>query len=104
MSKSKFNGLNPVVLVNKFGADALRMALFFAAPPDHDINFHEDLLVGADRFLKRVEKSHVALQVSSPNAKVDEHTLQQRIQSTFSKYPNSSLTIRKIIVKLEEAI
>jgi leucyl-tRNA synthetase len=54
MSKSKFNGLNPTVLVEKFGTDALRMALFFAAPPDHDIDFHEDLLVAADRFLKRV--------------------------------------------------
>ena len=39
MSKSKFNGLNPYILVNKFGTDALRIALFFANPPDRDIDF-----------------------------------------------------------------
>ena len=54
MSKSKFNGLNPQHFVNKFGPDPLRIALFFASPPEHDIDFHEELLVSADRFLKRV--------------------------------------------------
>lgn len=33
MSKSKFNGLNPQFLVEKYGPDSLRMALFFASPP-----------------------------------------------------------------------
>ncbi len=41
MSKSKFNGLNPNILVDKYGADALRTALFFANPPDRDIDFSE---------------------------------------------------------------
>lgn len=54
MSKSKFNGLNPQNLVEKYSSDSLRMALFFASPPEHDIDFHEDLLVSAERFLKRV--------------------------------------------------
>lgn len=40
MSKSKANGLNPQALVEKYGPDALRIALFFAAPPEHDIDFH----------------------------------------------------------------
>lgn len=39
MSKSKFNGLNPNILVDKFGSDALRLSLFFANPPDRDIDF-----------------------------------------------------------------
>lgn len=39
MSKSKFNGLNPNLLVDKFGSDALRVAIFFANPPDRDIDF-----------------------------------------------------------------
>jgi len=41
MSKSKFNGLNPNLLVDKFGSDALRIALFFANPPEKDIDFSE---------------------------------------------------------------
>jgi leucyl-tRNA synthetase len=39
MSKSKFNGLNPNILVDKYGSDALRTAIFFANPPDRDIDF-----------------------------------------------------------------
>lgn len=39
MSKSKFNGLNPNILVDRFGSDALRTAIFFANPPDRDIDF-----------------------------------------------------------------
>lgn len=41
MSKSKFNGVNPTAIVTKYGADSLRMALFFAAPPEHDVDFNE---------------------------------------------------------------
>lgn len=40
MSKSKFNGLNPNAIVDKYGSDALRVALFFANPPDKDIDFN----------------------------------------------------------------
>ena len=54
MSKSKFNGLNPNELVEKYGSDSLRLALFFANPPDHDIDFSEDLLISANRFLSKV--------------------------------------------------
>ena len=54
MSKSKFNGLNPNILVDKYGADALRTALFFANPPDRDIDFSEQIVVNADKFLRKV--------------------------------------------------
>lgn len=57
MSKSKFNGLNPQTLVEKYGGDALRIGLFFASPPENDLDFSEGLLVSADRFLKRVEET-----------------------------------------------
>lgn len=40
MSKSKFNGINPQTLVEKYGPDALRIAIFFASPPENDIDFH----------------------------------------------------------------
>ena len=47
MSKSKFNGLNPNIMVDKYGADALRFALFFANPPDRDIDFSESIMQNA---------------------------------------------------------
>lgn len=55
MSKSKFNGLNPNTLVDKFGSDALRVAIFFANPPDRDIDFSEEIVVNAQKFLHRIE-------------------------------------------------
>ena len=54
MSKSKFNGLNPTELVDLHGPDELRIALFFAAPPEHDVDFNLEMLVSAGRFLRRV--------------------------------------------------
>ena len=55
MSKSKFNGLNPNLLVDKFGSDALRVAIFFANPPDRDIDFSEEIVLNAQKFLHRIE-------------------------------------------------
>lgn len=54
MSKSKGNGLNPNELVEEYGSDALRLALLFAAPPDHDIDFSEDILTASRRFIHKV--------------------------------------------------
>ncbi len=56
MSKSKFNGLNPNSVVDRYGSDALRVSLFFANPPDKDIDFSEDIVGNADRFLKKIEE------------------------------------------------
>ena len=55
MSKSKFNGLNPTELVDAYGPDELRIALFFAAPPENDVDFNQEMLVSAGRFLKKFE-------------------------------------------------
>ncbi len=54
MSKSKFNGLNPNILVDTYGSDALRTAIFFANPPDRDIDFSEEIVVNAHKFLHRI--------------------------------------------------
>lgn len=64
MSKSKFNGLNPQTLVEEYGPDALRMAIFFAAPPEHDVDFSEELLVSAQRFLQRVTNTISSIPVA----------------------------------------
>ncbi len=54
MSKSKFNGMNPNSLVDKYGSDALRVAIFFANPPDRDIDFSEEIILNAQKFLHRI--------------------------------------------------
>ncbi len=56
MSKSKGNVVNPNDMVEKFGADATRMYMMFAAPLDEEIAFKEEGVKGVYRFLEKVWK------------------------------------------------
>ena len=53
MSKSRGNTVNPDVLVQKHGADAVRLFVMFAAPPEQALEWNDQGLVGASRFLNR---------------------------------------------------
>ncbi len=54
MSKSKNNGVNPQDMVDKFGADTVRLFTLFAAPPDQSLEWSDSGMEGAWRFLRRV--------------------------------------------------
>ena len=54
MSKSKRNTVDPQSLVERFGADTARVFILFAAPPERDLEWNEDGVIGAHRFLKRL--------------------------------------------------
>lgn len=54
MSKSKGNTVSPQPMIERYGADALRLFILFAAPPQVDLEWSESGLEGASRFLKRV--------------------------------------------------
>jgi leucyl-tRNA synthetase len=54
MSKSLGNVTSPIHLTNEHGGDALRVAMFFAAPPDREILWTGKHVPGAVRFLQRV--------------------------------------------------
>lgn len=63
MSKSKNNGIDPQDLIDKYGADTIRLYTMFAAPPEQTLEWSESAVEGAHRFLRRFWKQvadHVA--------------------------------------------
>ena len=54
MSKSKGNVVAPDEMVERYGADALRLYTLFIGPPDADKEWHDGGLSGAYRFLERL--------------------------------------------------
>ncbi len=54
MSKSKGNIVNPEEMIEKYGADTVRLFCLFAAPPERDFDWTESGIEGASRFLNRI--------------------------------------------------
>ncbi len=54
MSKSKNNGVDPQVLMDRYGADTVRLFSMFAAPPDQSLLWSDEGVEGASRFLRRL--------------------------------------------------
>lgn len=53
MSKSKGNVVPPSSVIEPYGADTMRLAILFIAPPEKDFDWDENVVAGAHRFLKR---------------------------------------------------
>ncbi|MBT3309229.1 MAG: leucine--tRNA ligase [Gammaproteobacteria bacterium] len=54
MSKSKGNTVDPQALIDRYGADTVRLFIMFAAPPEQSLEWSDSGVEGAYRFLKRV--------------------------------------------------
>ena len=54
MSKSLGNVVDPQDILEKFGADALRLYIIFAAPPEQTLEWSESGIQGSCRFLKKL--------------------------------------------------
>ncbi|HKR01186.1 MAG TPA: leucine--tRNA ligase [Pyrinomonadaceae bacterium] len=54
MSKSLGNGVDPDDMIAAYGADAVRLFILFAAPPENELRWQETGIEGAVRFLRRV--------------------------------------------------
>ena len=61
MSKSKNNGVDPQGLIDRYGADTVRLYTMFAAPPDQSLEWSDSAVEGQFRFLKslwRLTREH----------------------------------------------
>ncbi|MEA1964488.1 MAG: leucine--tRNA ligase [Candidatus Aerophobetes bacterium] len=105
MSKSKGNVVEPGKIIEKYGVDALRGFILFAAPPQIDLEWKEEGLEGIERFLKRVWKITVqwiefknqkaiedslfketeSMRIYRPGLKNEEKNLQRIVHHTIKK-------------------
>jgi len=76
MSKSRKNVIDPDTLINRYGADTMRLFSLFAAPPERDLEWSDKGVEGASRFLNKVwmlvckygAGVHIPASVESPKA------------------------------------
>jgi leucyl-tRNA synthetase len=92
MSKSKNNGVDPQAMVDKYGADTVRLFSMFAAPPEQSLEWNEAGVEGMARFLRRFWRevtTHVA-QPDHPEVDVAtlgaaQKTLRRQLHETIQK-------------------
>jgi leucyl-tRNA synthetase len=93
MSKSKGNVVDPDDMIQKFGADALRMYVMFVAPPEKEVEWTDTGLEGAFRFLARIWRfvDHLAAAVKGAGSPVgmtldsDERDMRRRTHMTIRR-------------------
>ncbi|MHA3027793.1 leucine--tRNA ligase [Chromohalobacter israelensis] len=92
MSKSKNNGVDPQAMIDRFGADTVRLFMMFAAPPEQSLEWSDSGVEGAHRFLKRLWKlvadhldagTPAALDADALND--DQKTLRRKTHETIAK-------------------
>jgi leucyl-tRNA synthetase len=73
MSKSKGNVVDPMAMLEKFGADAVRVFMLFAAPPEPDMAWSDEGVEGASRFINRIWRiANQYLELTKTAPKLDE--------------------------------
>ncbi len=77
MSKSKNNGVDPQALVEEFGADTARLFTMFAAPPEQTLEWSDEGVQGAYRFIKRLWKAVYDHATAGIPGKVDPRSLNE---------------------------
>lgn len=90
MSKSKNNGVDPEEMIKKYGADTTRLFTMFAAPPEKELEWNENGLIGAYRFLTKIWKLVVENKENMLHGEID--------------YDNLSKEDKAIIIKLNQTV
>ena len=92
MSKSKGNGVDPQALVEQYGADTARLFMMFAAPPEQSLEWSEEGVEGAFRFMRRLWKAvhqHVSLgpagELESGTLTAAQREMRRQVHETLAK-------------------
>ncbi len=85
MSKSKNNGVDPQAMIDKYGADTVRLFTMFASPPDMSLEWSDAGVEGSHRFLRRVWKSVYNHRISGLVAPLTVATLNAAQKELYAK-------------------
>ena len=90
MSKSKGNTVDPQDLIDRYGADTVRLFSMFAAPPEQSLEWSDSGVEGANRFIRRLWRlvhDFDADGIESPPAALsgEQKNLRRKIHETIAK-------------------
>ncbi len=92
MAKSKNNGVDPQAMVDKYGADTVRLFSMFAAPPEQSLEWNEAGVEGMSRFLRRFWRevtTHASQpdhpEVDAPQLNAAQKTLRRQLHEAIQK-------------------
>lgn len=78
MSKAKGNTVDPQGLIDRYGADTVRLFMMFAAPPEQALEWSDEGVQGAHRFLKRFWHAVQRFTAGDPPPPLDPAALDER--------------------------
>ena len=100
MSKSKKNTVDPEPIVDQYGADAVRWFMLSDSPPERDLEWSENGIEGAWRFVQRLWRLFDRLE----DAEGEDKDLDRRLHRTIAGVAEDidALTFNKAVAKLYE--
>ena len=101
MSKSKGNTVDPESLIERYGADTVRLFIMFASPPQMSLEWSDDGVEGASRFLRRLWRQ-VAEHVSA--GIVSKDVGPQMTEQAKELHRQVHLTIKKVTDDIERRL
>lgn len=100
MSKSKGNVVSPDDMIEKYGADTLRMYILFMGPPEKDAEWNDQGIEGVNRFIKKIWNSYQLMLDKIKDIKVgDEVEVRSDIEYDIRRLIN--VTIKKVTEDIE---
>ncbi len=119
MSKSKNNGVDPQALTERYGADTVRLYTMFTSPPDQSLEWNDEGVEGAFRFVRRLWSLAIgeaeairsatvptALDEAARDARREIHTALKKAlfdyeRHQFNTVVSASMTMVNVLYKLE---